>query len=606
VSAHINAQQVAFILILAASFTLLITERLRNDIVAVLIVLALYCTRILDSRDALAGFSSEPAIVVVSIFILSASMHHTGLSERIGRLIGRLAGRSYNRVVAIIMIAVALFSAFTHHVTTTAVMLPITLNLSRERNIPASKLLMPVSFAASLGTTITIIGAPAFLLASSTLQQAGRPGLGIFSIAPIGLALSVIGTIFTIVVGRYLLPAREGAAETTSRFRLDQYFTEFSVLPGSRLLDKTIDELEGDDQHRLEVVELIRHGNHLSRPFGSERLRVGDVILVRTSPEEIAAIRQDAGLELRPIALYGAEGTPAEGGGNGGGSEAVELLVQAIVAPGSELTRRTIGQVDFRARYGVVVVGLWRRRGWVERELSKTRLRAGDVLVLEGDEDGLSKVSNDPAFLMMVPFQGEAQVRRKAPFAGVIMLATIAAAAFNLLPLEMATLAGAVAVVLTRTITARQAYRSIDPRIYVFIAGAIPLGEAMQKSGTAKLMAGGLQVAIGGWGETWILLSIFAVVSVITQFMSDAATTALFAPVAVALAQALGHAPEAYVVTVAMASVAAFLTPIGHHGNLLIYGPGGYQFADFVRVGTPLTILVGIVVVLLTQVIWPL
>jgi di/tricarboxylate transporter len=184
------------------------------------------------------------------------------------------------------------------------------------------------------------------------------------------------------------------------------------------------------------------------------------------------------------------------------------------------------------------------------------------------------------------------------------MLATVVAAAFNLLSIEIAALAGAVAMVLAGCLTPRQAYQAVDTRIFVFIAGAIPIGAAMQKTGTADLLAGWLQQAVGGWPQTVVLLAIFGVVAVLTQFMSDAATTALFAPVAVALAQALGQAPEAYAVTVAMAAVAAFLTPIGHHGNLLVYGPGRHQFADFVRVGTPLTILVALVVAFMAPLLW--
>ena len=226
------------------------------------------------------------------------------------------------------------------------------------------------------------------------------------------------------------------------------------------------------------------------------------------------------------------------------------------------------------------------------------------MLVLEGDEDALARVQNDRQFLMMVPFHGELRLRRKARLAGLIMLATILLAAFNLFTIEMAALAGAIAMVLTRCITARQAYRAIDARIFIFIAGALPLGAAMEKSGTSNLMAGWLQGAVGGWSQILVLLALFAVVAVITQFMSDSATTALFGPVAVALARGLGHAPEPYVVTVAMASVAAFLTPIGHHGNLLVYGPGRYEFGDFVKVGTPLTILAGVVVAVLAPLIW--
>lgn len=599
---NLNVPQLSFSIILIVALALLISERLRNDLVALLIILALSLTGLLTPEEALSGFGSEPAIIVVAIFVLSGALHQTGLSETIGAWIGRLAGNSYNQALVIIMPAVALLSAFTHHLTTTAVMLPVTLNLSRERNIPASRLLIPLSFAASLGTTITIIGAPAFLIASDTLRQVGRPGLGIFSIAPIGLSLSLAGTLFMLLLGRFLLPAREGGDDQANRFRLDAYFTELTVLPNSPILDKTVPEVEANDRYPLKVVGWLRNRRSMPRPFNEQRLRENDVLLIRATPEAMVAIRQESGVELHPIQQYGA---PQSDTADSQAEDIADLLVQAVVAPGSDLTGRTISEVDFRERYGVIVVGLWRKRGWLQQELARTRLRPGDVLVLHGDEEALNHVAKDRAFLMMVPFQGEIRLRRKAPLAGAIMLATIIAAAFNFMTIELAALAGAVAMVLTGCITPRQAYRAIDARIYIFIAGAVPLGLAMQKSGASELLAGWLQGAVGEWSQPVILLVIFALVAVLTQFMSDAATTAVFAPVAALLAQTLGHAPEPYVVTVAMAAVASFLTPIGHHGNLLVYSPGRYRFMDFVLVGTPLTILVALIVVFLAPWLWP-
>ena len=596
----LSPQQILFLLILVAAIVLFMTEWIRTDVVAVMIVIALYVARVLDPKDALSGFSSEPAIVVAGIFVLSASLHVTGLSDTIGNWIGRLAGNSLTRAIAVIMPSVALLSAFTHHVTTTAMMVPVTLNVARERKMPASKLLMPMSFAASLGTAITIIGAPAFLIASNTLQQSGRGGLGIFSIAPIGLALSFVGTLFVLLIGRYLLPSHEAEEDRSSHFRLEDYLTEIVVSEKSPLLDQTVADLE--EKYHFDVVGVLRGGRRLRPPYKEEVLKDGDVLIVRITPEELVAIREEPNIELRPIQEYGeANGEKKQ---NSDGADAEDQFVQAVVAPRSELIGRTLSRINFQRRYGAVVVGLWRKDGWLDQEIAKVRLRANDVLVLEGDADSLANVANDPAFLMLVPFHGDSKPRRRAWVAGLIMVATILLAAFNLMTIEMAALTGAVAVVLTRCINIRQAYGSIEARIFVFIAGAIPLGVAMQKTGTATLLAGWLQHAVGGWPERLILLALFAVVAVITQFMSDSATTAVFAPVAVALAQALGRAPEPYVVTVAMASVVAFLTPIGHHGNLLVYGPGRYKFGDFVKVGTPLTVLAAIVVVTLAPLIW--
>jgi di/tricarboxylate transporter len=597
----LTVQQISFLVILVIAFGLLLTERIRNDIVSVLIVVALAVTRVLKPADALAGFGSEPAIAVAGVFVLSSALYHTGVSDALGAWIGRLAGSGYTRALAVIMPSVALLSAFTHHVTTTAVMLPVTLDLGRQRGIPASKLLMPLSFAASLGTTITIIGAPAFLVASANLQQAGRPGLGIFSIAPIGLSLSIVGTLFMILAGRFLLPAREGGADLATQYRLDNYFTELTILPNSHFLDKTLAEVKANNHYQFTVVGWMRDGQNLPGRFGEQRLQAGDILLVHTTPEDMIAFRQERGVELQAVDKFGG----AASGSTGEQEEIAEQFVQAVVAPRADFIGRTLREIDFRRRYGPIVVGLWRQEGFLQRALAQIPLRAGDVLVLQGTPEQLARVERDPAFLLLLPFRGESRLRRKAPVAAAIMLATIVAIAFNLVSLDIATLAGAAAVVLAGCLTPRQAYRAVDARIYVFIAGAIPLGAAMQQSGVAKLLAGVLQNTLAGWDERLILLVLFGVVGVVTQFMSDAATTALFAPVAVALAQALGHAPEPFVVTVAMAAVAAFLTPIGHHGNLLVYGPGGYQFADFPRVGAPLTLLVGIVVTLLAPILWP-
>lgn len=602
--ANVNPQQLWFLVILVLALVLFITEWIRTDVVALLIVIALYVTRVLKADEALAGFSSEPAIVVAGIFVLSGALHVTALSDKIGNLIGKLAGKSLTRALAVIMPSVALMSAFTHHVTTTAIMLPVTLDLSRERKIPASKLLMPMSFAASLGTAITIIGAPAFLIASTILQQSGRPGLGIFSIAPIGLSLTLAGTLFVMLIGRFLLPERSGTEDPDKHFRLEEYLTEITVLPASPFLEKTIAEISSSGNYHFHVVGLIRNGRRLRAPYVQEPLRTGDVLVVQTTPEELVSIRKEANLELHPVKMYGTRKDRAKKEAEHENDDGSDLFVQALVAPRSDLLGRTLAEIDFRRRYGAIVVGLWRKDGWLNQEVAKVKLRANDVLVLEGDEESLARVAGDSAFLMIVPFHAEPKLRRKAWLAGAIMLLTILLAAFNLMSIEMAAITGAVMVVLTGCIPLNQAYRSIDVRIFVFIAGAIPLGAAMQKTGTANLLAGWLQHAVGSWPHRLVLLALFAVVALITQLMSDSATTALFAPVALALATALGRAPEPFVVTVAMASVVAFLTPIGHHGNLLVYGPGGYKFSDFVKVGAPLTVICGLVVVLLAPLIW--
>ena len=597
--ADLTTQQILFFVILISAFWLLFTEWLKNDIVAILIILALAFTRLLKPTEALSGFGSEPAIIAASIFVLSEALHQTGISAAIGRWIGRLAGGTYTQITTVLMLTVAGLSAFTHHVTTTAMMLPVTLNLAHTRKIPASKLLIPLSFAASLGTTITIIGAPAFLVASSALQQAGRSGLGIFSITPLGIALSLVGTLFMVLVGRFLLPSREGSVDLGDRSHIDNYFTELTIQPDSPLIGKTLAQVKAGGHYHFTVVGWMRASQHLAPPFTQWQLHIGDVLLVHTTPDDLVAFRHERGLEYHPIEQY------QRASQKNSGEEDQDAVAQAVVAPNAEFIGQTLREIDFRRRYGAIVIGFWRQSEFLQKELSRIRLRAGDVLVLQGDKEALSRVEKDTAFLMLVPIENDPRVRHKAPVVGAIVLATIFASAFNLLTLDIAMLAGAAAIVLTGCLTLRQAYRAIDTSIYVFIAGAIPLGLAMQQTGAATLLAGMLEQGMSQWSQFSILLVLYAVVGLVTQLMSDAAAVALFAPVAIALAKALGATPEAYVVTVAMASVTACFTPTGHHGNLLVYGPGRYQFIDFVRVGAPLTFCLAIVVALLAPWLWP-
>jgi di/tricarboxylate transporter len=599
----LETNQIFLFIILAGAAVLLFTEWIRIDLTAVLIIAALGLTGILDADGALSGFSSEPAIILAAMFVLSGALFHTGLSERLGNWIKLLAGKNYGQIILVVMPCVALLSAFVGHVALTAIMLPIILNLARENQLAPSKLLIPMAFAASLGTAIALIGAPAFLVANGLLRQTGQPPLGIFSIAPIGLVISAAGTLFFLLVGRFLLPDRKGE-DAVDHFRLEGYYTELLLLPDSPLIGKTIRDIEEHQPVDFKVSAWFRNGRPRNRPYGTKKAQAGDVLVIRTSPDRIATIEKERGIAIQPLEKY-KETFPHSGENENHKEDLSTRLVQSVVAPRSELIGRTIGKIDFLENYGVLVVGVWRRKGWLRTELSRVKLREGDVLVLTGDSESLQRISEDKSFLMLVPFRGEPKPVHKARIAGVIMIAAVAVAALNIVPVEIVFLAGALVMILSGCISTQQAYQSIDARIYIFIAGAIPLGLAMQETGTADLLAGWLQGLVSGLAVHWILLALFLVTGVLTQVMSDAGTTALIGPIAIALARGLNLSPEPFVVTVAMAAVTSFFTPIGHHGNLLIYGPGGYQFGDFVKVGVPLTLLVAVIVSLMAPILWP-
>lgn len=592
----ITVEQGLFLGIVVAALALFVHGRLRVDVVALLTLLALVVIGVLPPEQALAGFSSEPAIIVASVFVLSAGLSATGVTDRIGVWIGRAAGASEWRALLVIMPTVALFAAVSHHLMVTAMMMPIVLRFARDHKLPASRLLMPMSLAASLGTTLTLFGAPAFLLAANLLQRQTGRALGMFDLTPIGLALVVAGIIYVLLM-RWVLPRRDGIAAGQDYLRLDQYYIEIQVTPDSPWIGESIQSFTERFTGRLNVINRLRGGNALQHP--DLPIRAGDVLIVRTSPDEITSMKDEPGLALHAVAKYG-DSPLASGSDDSGESQ----LVQVVVAPGSEFTDRSIGDIDFLKNFGVLVVGLWRKDGWLAEEISQVGLREGDLLVLTGTAERYAELARHRGLLMMVPLAATQRHRHRATAAVLIMVAVVAAAAVGRFSTPLVFLAGALAMVLTRSVNIEQAYREIDVRIVVMIAGVIPLGAAMQKTGTAGMLASQLLSISSDWPILVILLAMFTVAALVTQILSDAATVVLLGPIAVAVAQALHLAPEPFVVCVAFGAVASFLTPIGHHGNLLILGPGRYTFGDFLRVGALLTGLIAFLTCWMARAIW--
>ena len=585
--------QLAFGLILMGGLYLFVTEKLRVDVTAMLILLALVLTGVLDGKQALSGFSSEPAIIVAAVFVISGALGATGISERLGKWMERASGNHEWRTIAVVMPLVALLASFTHHVMVTAMMLPLLLRHARNRQLPASRLLMPMSLAASLGTTLTLFSAPAFLLANDLLERAGSEGLGIFSITPIGIALVVVGTAYMLLT-RWLLPKRSGEQNDADYLRLDRYRTELVVVKDGHWCTRTLGELNRSLGERFRLIGWLRDGVRRDDLGTSSPLLAGDVLLVEAAADELLSLHDDSGLDLNAITRFG----------RNVGAESSAQLVQAVVAPGSEFIGHSIRELDFARRFHTIIAGLWRRGEDMADRLSDARLREGDLLVLWGHPSRFAELAAHHGFLMLVPFSGQAKRRLRAPLALALLGLTILAAATEWISPPLAFLFGAVAMVATRCIDVEQAYRSIDLRIFVMIAGVIPLGIAMEQTGTAALLAQGLSHLIAHWPPLAILLVMFSVAALLTQVMSDAATTALLGPISIATAQVLDLPPAPFVVCTALGAVVAFLTPIGHHGNLLILQPGQYRFGDFLRVGLPLTVLIGLVSAWMARWLW--
>jgi di/tricarboxylate transporter len=593
-----SEQQIVFLVILIATLFLFVAERVRIDVAALLALLALTVTGILTPAEALSGFSSEPAIIVAAVFVFAAALNVTGITERVGELISRAAGGSEWRATLVVMPAVAILAAFSHHLMITAMMLPILMRVARQRELSPSRLLMPMSLAASLGTTLTLFSAPAFLLANHLLRTGAEAELGLFAITPIGLVLVALGIVYMSLT-RWLLPRGEARTDESDYLQLDRYYTELVIKQGSRWVDRSIAEFNAHFQGRLSIVEWLR-GDVAQRDTGPEAvLHAGDVLFVRASPDEIASMEKQPGIALHAVAQYG-DAAQTEGSADADEHQ----LIQVVVAPRSPFVGRTIGDIDFLKTLGVVVVGLWRREGWMRQEVSRVPLLEGDLLVIRGTPRSFAELAEHRGFLMMVAFAGKERRRHRASLALFIVGAAVTLAASGLLSAQVAFLMGAVALIVTGCVRVEHAYRAIDVRIFVMISGVIPLGLAMEKSGTAAFFATHLEQLTADWSSLAVLLALFWAASLITQALSDAATVVLLGPIALALALALELPPQPFLVCTALGAVTAFLTPIGHHGNLLILGPGQYTFGDFLRVGVPLTVLISVASVWMAQWLW--
>ena len=382
------------------------------------------------------------------------------------------------------------------------------------------------------------------------IKRSGGKGLGIFSITPIGIALVVVGMVY-MQLTRWLLPRRSGAHGDDDYLRLDRYRTELLVVEGSRWSTRPLAELQKALGDRFRLRGWLRDGKPRDDLTAGSPLLVGDVLLVEASADDLMSLHDDPGLDLNAIARFGDTLT----------GEGEPQLVQAVVAPGSEFIGRSIRALDFSHQFQSVIVGLWRRSGEIGDRLGDARLQEGDLLVLYGHPSHFSDLAAHHGFLMLVPFAGEGKRRLRAPLALVILGLTILAAATEWLPASLAFLLGAVAMVATRCVDIEQAYRQIDVRIFVMIAGVIPLGIAMEQTGTARLLAHGLLPLVAHLSPLGVLLLVFTMAALLTQVMSDAATTVLLAPIAVSLASSIGLPPTPFVVCTALGAVVAFLTP---------------------------------------------
>lgn len=586
-------QTIAFGTLLAA-FALFLWGRFRYDVVAMLALLAVTLTGLVPVGEAFSGFAHPAVITVAAVLILSRALQNGGIVDVIVRLLTPLRGSETLQISSQAGL-VAVLSSFMNNVGALALMLPVALrNAYRDGYAPA-KSLMPLAFASLLGGMVTLIGTPPNLIVASFRETETGTAFGMFDFAPVGIAVAIAGLAFIILAGPRLLSAdRRGSNDDA--LNVGDYLAEARVQKKGKAWGKTVQEVESLVNKEARIVGLVQGTRRQVAPAATQRLHARHVLILEGEPDAIKELVDVAGLKL--LSSEGLSADRLE-------SDQVELA-EAVIKPGSRLEGKTPTALTLRRDHGINLLGIARHGRRVRSRLGKIRLQIGDVLLLQGPTATMAGTLAELGCLPLAERSLKIGRPRRLALAGAIFALSIAATVLGLLPVQLAFVAGAVAVVLTGIVRPTEIYESIDWPVVVLLGAMIPVGQALETTGGAALIAEGLLAFGSDFAGIWMI----AVLLIATMFVSDAinnnATAVLMAPIGFELAQRLGLSPDPFLMAVAVGASCSFLTPIGHQSNTLVMAPGGYLFGDYWRLGLPLQVIIAIVAVPMILIVWPL
>lgn len=598
---RITAQQMTpeialTLLIILGALILFATEKLRVDVVALLVLISVGVLGLIPAKELFSGFSNSAVITVWAVYMVSGGLFKTGVANAMGTAILKIAGNTESRLIATIMLTVGVLSAFMNNVGATAMLLPAVVGISRVTKVAVSKLLIPLAFASLLGGAMTLIGTPANILATGILAERGLPTFGFFEFAPMGIVVLVTGVLYMVLIGRRLLPVREGALGREEVYNIRDYVTEVRVSPESSLIGKTLLESRLGQDFDLTVLALQRENGKQPRLRRDIVIQIGDLLIVESSASDLMAARQSLGLTVE-----------AEQKFDLGSLERGDVqLIEATLAPRSHIVGRSLRDVRFRDRYGFTALAISRQGEVITERLRDVPLKFGDALLLQGPPRRVKQLQEGENFLVLEPIETEQFRRNKAPIAVAALVLAIGLAIFAGMAISLAMVIAAVIMILAGALRIEEAYESVDWRTVFLVAGMLPLGLAMELTGTARLLADVILEVFEPYGARAALAGIYLLAALITQPMSNAAAIVLIVPIALDTADGLDANYKTFTMAVVIGAATSFLSPVGHKANVLVFGPGGYKFTDYARVGAILTVLLLIVSMIFLPIFWPL
>lgn len=587
-------EQIFVLLLLVGVFIAFIRETIPPDLVALGTTAILLGTGILSTNETLEVFSNGGVITVGAMFILSAALERTGCIEAVGDAATRMVGRTPVLALGGLIVLAATVSAFINNTPVVVILTPVAIRLCRHLKMAPSKMLIPLSYAAIFGGTCSLVGTSTNLLVDGVAQKLGQPAFGLFEITPFGIVMALIGTGYLMLTAYRLLPNRETATTVLEGAPTRRFLTEMIVLPDSPLIGTTLEEARLRTMTGGRVVDVVRADESLRRRILEVRLEAGDRVVLKVDMGGLMALRDRTGIEFDPTSVTGAVSTRST------------TVVEGIVGPRSAFVNHRLGEFNLRRRYGVYIIAVHRQGENLRAAFDEVRMSVGDTVLIEGPEDGIRRLVESGDLMNLTRPEHRPFRRNKAWIAVATVAAVVVLSAAEVMPIAGLALIGAVAVVVLGCLPHADLYKSIEWRILFMIFGMMPLGIALENTGTVALVAQSITAAAGQFGPHVMLSLVYLLALILTEVASNNAVGVLFTPIAIGIAEQMGADPRPFIVAVMFAASAGFATPIGYQTHLFVYGAGGYKYMDFVRIGLPLDILYWIAASLLIPVFWPL
>ena len=587
--------------LLLFGFIMFVTEVFSIDVTAMILLTILFMLGYLTPSEALSGFSNPAVITIAFLFIISRALQKTRILEYLIVRVRRLADKSILIGRAVYLFTIGVASAVVNNTAIVAIFMPVSIRLAQKYKMSPSKMLIPLSYSAILGGTLTLVGTSTNLLVNSIyVKVPGVEPMGMFEFFKYGAILMVVGLLYILFVAPMILPSRTSTSSLTKSYRLGGYLTEMRVTAESPLNGRTCLERGINKNYDVMVLDILRDNKMITNMIRLTKLKEGDVLFVRGTLENFLRMK-----EVEKVALLTDEKLTQEEL-----EQEDNVVLECLITDKSDLVGKSLMTSNFRRRFGSFILAI-RREGTIVREkIAHVILSAYDTLLVYGPKNKVNELSKTNEFVVLGEVDAELRKQRFWWMTIVVIIGTIALAAFGFMPIVKSAMLGVVILLALKILTPQESYQSINWQVIILISALIPVGIVIQKTGTAGWIAGLISSATESVPSEWqprvLLALIYFITIFLTEISSNAATAIIMTPISIAVAQQMGFDPRAFVFAVAFAASASFITPVGYQTNLMVYGPGGYKFSDYIRVGFPLAFIFWIMAIFILPILWPI